>query len=322
MSANSWSPSTFRTTAEFAPLKSVLAATDFSPPLTARWLVQAISIARHYGAKLYVLNIVSSLGFNLSGAGAMAVAAGSGLARHGAAGRRSLTQQAAARGRSFRLIVRERVRLRGPRGHGATRAHRSGRRWHTWPQRPGPTLRRLGCRAGLPYILVSRTGPPGPRTPSGQHNESSASERPVLFATDFGPASLEALPRAISLANQLAKRLTLLHVLSDVPEPGDHWFTAMDVIKLRRWPESRNYRAACQADSSASGVGSKSPDYLVEFGEPLQGIVRAATCLRAGMIILGLNQKTHIETASHLPWSSAYDVVCAVQCPVLTLRNH
>jgi nucleotide-binding universal stress UspA family protein len=50
-------------------LKSVLIATDFSPA-SDRAVFQAISIARHYGAKLYVVHIVSSLGFILAGPGA------------------------------------------------------------------------------------------------------------------------------------------------------------------------------------------------------------------------------------------------------------
>jgi nucleotide-binding universal stress UspA family protein len=55
-------------------LNSVLAATDFSPA-SDRAVAEAISIARLYGAKLCVLNVVSSLGINLAGAGAMEMAA-------------------------------------------------------------------------------------------------------------------------------------------------------------------------------------------------------------------------------------------------------
>ena len=54
-------------------ISSVMAATDFSPA-SDRAIAEAVSIARHYGAKLHVFNIVSSLGIRLSGAGAMAAA--------------------------------------------------------------------------------------------------------------------------------------------------------------------------------------------------------------------------------------------------------
>jgi hypothetical protein len=36
---------------------------------------------------------------------------------------------------------------------------------------------------------------------------------------------------------------------------------------------------------------------------------------------LGLHRATHIGTASHMPWATAYEVVCGAGCSVLTVRN-
>jgi Universal stress protein family len=48
--------------------------------------------------------------------------------------------------------------------------------------------------------------------------------RPFLLATDFGAASLYALPHAISFANQFGAKLVVLHVLPGGPIPdGFHW---------------------------------------------------------------------------------------------------
>jgi len=47
-------------------LKSVLVATDFSEA-SDKALRHALAIARHYGAKLYLAHVVSSLGFTLVG---------------------------------------------------------------------------------------------------------------------------------------------------------------------------------------------------------------------------------------------------------------
>src|SRR5208283_4864119 len=47
-------------------LKSVLIATDFSEA-SDKPLRHALAIARHYGAKLYLAHVVSSLGFALAG---------------------------------------------------------------------------------------------------------------------------------------------------------------------------------------------------------------------------------------------------------------
>ena len=47
-------------------LKSILIATDFSKASEGP-LRYALGIARHYGAKLYLTHVVSSLGFTLAG---------------------------------------------------------------------------------------------------------------------------------------------------------------------------------------------------------------------------------------------------------------
>ena len=61
--------------------------------------------------------------------------------------------------------------------------------------------------------------------------------------------------------------------------------------------------------------------FMTEFGEPAEGILRAAEVLHAEAIIMGLNRRAHVEMISHLPWSTAYEVVCRAVCPVLTVRN-
>ena len=38
-------------------------------------------------------------------------------------------------------------------------------------------------------------------------------------------------------------------------------------------------------------------------------------------IILGLHRSTHIGTKSHMPWATAYEVVCGAGCSVLTVRD-
>ncbi|MGA8314219.1 MAG: universal stress protein, partial [Terriglobales bacterium] len=51
-------------------LKSILVATDFSEA-SHKPLQHALAIARHYGAKIYLAHVVSSLGFALVGADAL-----------------------------------------------------------------------------------------------------------------------------------------------------------------------------------------------------------------------------------------------------------
>jgi len=43
--------------------------------------------------------------------------------------------------------------------------------------------------------------------------------------------------------------------------------------------------------------------------------------LKVDLIIMGLRRSTHIEAASHVPWATAYEVVCRAGCPVVTARR-
>jgi len=54
-------------------LKSILVATDFSEA-SEKTLRHALAIARHYGAKFYLVHVVSSLGFTLVGPDAVSAA--------------------------------------------------------------------------------------------------------------------------------------------------------------------------------------------------------------------------------------------------------
>ena len=73
---------------------------------------------------------------------------------------------------------------------------------------PGKLLSRLGSRGSLPQCRVpSADDRPARRTPG---NDGDLQH--ILFATDLGPASLHALPHALSWAEENRARLTVLHV--------------------------------------------------------------------------------------------------------------
>lgn len=63
------------------------------------------------------------------------------------------------------------------------------------------------------------------------------------------------------------------------------------------------------------------PEFMVEFGLPGEMILQTADTLKADAIIMGLHRSAHIGAASHMPWATAYEVVCRASCPVLTVRN-
>ena len=68
----------------------------------------------------------------------------------------------------------------------------------------------------------------------------------ILFATDFGAASLRALPHAVALAREAKARLILLHILSPIPplDSGPYWYSRKDLLDrraIKRWKGSRSW---------------------------------------------------------------------------------
>jgi nucleotide-binding universal stress UspA family protein len=160
----------------------------------------------------------------------------------------------------------------------------------------------------------------GPHSPIEAVVESAETVRPFLFATDFSEPSLRALPYAVSFANQRRTKLALLHMLSPVPHlDGNAWYTASDVERMRRGAQLTTRKHL--EELTARADLAVEPAFLAEFGEPADGILRTAGALHAEVIVMGLKSRTHVDTLSHLPWSSAYRVVCGAACPVLTVRD-
>lgn len=66
------------------------------------------------------------------------------------------------------------------------------------------------------------------------------------------------------------------------------------------------------------------PESVVEFqsASPVsETILQTAANLKVDAIIMGLHRSVYIGTASHMPWATAYEVVCGASCPVLTVRS-
>jgi nucleotide-binding universal stress UspA family protein len=138
----------------------------------------------------------------------------------------------------------------------------------------------------------------------------------VLFATDFGPASLKALPYAASLAHKNQSRLVLLHVLPPVPvvEPGTLWYLGSGIDKMRTAAD-----AAARARLRELVPHDLGAEYMVEFGDPVDGILKTAARCEAGLIVIGVKKAS--AASVHLPWAIAHQIVDEAECPVLTVRD-
>ena len=129
----------------------------------------------------------------------------------------------------------------------------------------------------------------------------------IVFATDFSETSLQALPYALSLAEENQAILTFLHVLSLVPADQDR-----DALK-------RHTRE--RLEKLMPPEPWCNPEFLVGFDFPAHGILRVARDRDADLIVMGVKRPTGIAFTLHLPWSTAAEVVNGAPCPVLTVRG-
>ena len=298
-------------------LRSVLVATDFST-VSRKALRHALAIARHYGAKLYAMHVVSSVGLTIAGPDAIAQATMLAL-RDASLTERRLVASGALRDMRHQVIVRpgdvwaelqavirqEGVDLLVIGTHG-----RSGLKRLIL----GSVAEQIFRNAGCPVLTVGPCSPPD--APWG----SSDTPRPVLFATDFSDASLKALPFAASFANQRQTKLALIHMLDPMtPVKNGRWYTASDVAEMRSVAQTDARKRL--RDLIADITLGIEPAFTADFGEPAEGILRTTQAAHAELIVMGLKCRRRVETMSHLPWSTAYDVVRGAGCPVLTIRG-
>jgi nucleotide-binding universal stress UspA family protein len=298
-------------------VKSVLFATDFSKARD-KPLHHALAIARHYGAKFYLSYVVSSLGFSLAGADALELATDAAL-RDARNLEHHLMEMGALPGLQHQVVVRkgtvweelekvvkeERIDLMVVGTHGRRAL---GKLFL------GSVAEQIFRRVSCPVLTV------GPGSCQDAPIDNTKTLGPILFATDFGAASLEALPHAVSYANHFGARLLLLHVVSGIPNPERPYrATVADLMKMR---ENARVATLHRLKELARRVDlAVQPEYLVEFGMPGETILQAAGTHKAAVIIMGLNRSAHISTAAHVPWTIAHEVVGRAACPVLTVRS-
>jgi nucleotide-binding universal stress UspA family protein len=276
-------------------------------------------MARYYGAKFFLVHVISSLGFRMAGAGT--VAAATELAwRDLRQLERELVASGKLTGLDHKVIVRD--------GNVWTELERViqqeridmlviGTHSHKGLAKLvlGSVAEQIFRHASCPVLTV------GPNSPADAEMEPTGMVRPQLFATDFGEGSKRALPYAISFANLRKTKLVLLHVLSPVPRAeGNRLHAPGDPAQMQKDEQATTCGRLKELIENTAAPGVESV-FMAEFGEPAEGILRAAEVLHAEVIIMGLNSRAHVDMISHLPRSTAYEVVCRAGCAVLTVRS-
>jgi nucleotide-binding universal stress UspA family protein len=141
--------------------------------------------------------------------------------------------------------------------------------------------------------------------------ETTTEMKRILFATDFSEASLEALPYAISLAEENQAELDVLRVVPP-QKSGElvHPSELMDAT-LRQMKQLVPLEAEAWCR----------PRYLAEIGEPAQKILQVAELNKADLIVLGVKRVHRALGVTHIPWTIAHKIIAEALCPVLTVRS-
>jgi nucleotide-binding universal stress UspA family protein len=134
----------------------------------------------------------------------------------------------------------------------------------------------------------------------------------ILYATDFSPESLKALPYAVSLAQEHQAQLTILYVIG---EQG-----VGELVHAENYVESTKRRLR-QLVPPEANVWCE-PNFRVEQGPVAKKILEVATALGVDLIVLGIDGAPgHGTTSIHLFRPTAHYVVTQAECPVLTVRR-
>lgn len=167
----------------------------------------------------------------------------------------------------------------------------------------GSTAELIFRNARCPVLTV------GPHVRRESRRENLAG---VVFATDFSPASLNALPYAIRMARQEGNRVALVHAV--VPPVAAIETMVLPTISSEMAADARTRLAAMVADYPDIAA-----EIVVTTRPAAEAIVDTAANRAAAIIVLGVQHKGPMAT--HVPWSVADAVVGRATCPVLTVRG-
>jgi nucleotide-binding universal stress UspA family protein len=166
----------------------------------------------------------------------------------------------------------------------------------------GSVLERVLRKARSPILAVRSPHPDVPKS-----KEHDVDIRRILFCTDFSEDSPRALEYALSLAMQYHAELSLLHVVESIR--NDEEFEQ----------QKENALASLQA-----GMPSEASDWaavipVVRAGKAYQEIIQYAEEAESDLIIMGVRGRNAVDLA--LFGSTTQRVVQLGPCPVLVVRT-
>jgi nucleotide-binding universal stress UspA family protein len=155
------------------------------------------------------------------------------------------------------------------------------------------------------------------------HEEGRTWEAPglitrIICATDFSETSSEALRFALSFADEAQSRLTLLHVIENIPDFGDPTTIALPYLGPLRQDLERAALERLEKLVEGARDSGVNLDARVAFGRAYREILRIAANEQADLVVVGAQGHGLIEHM--LSGSNAQHVIRGATCPVLTVR--
>jgi nucleotide-binding universal stress UspA family protein len=285
-------------------INNILFATDFSPAAEAA-LPYAIGLAKQYGAKVHGLHVRFPATYPIVGPEAMPqiLEAAEEQAKFEAQQMHELLaavphEVTITEGDLWpvldEIVQKQKVDLIVMGTHGRKGVSRA---------LLGSAAEEIFRKANCPVLTV------GPHI--SQNTERRMAMKQILFATDFSPESLAALPFAVSLAQEHQSNLTLMNATGKT-EVGD-------LVNAGLYKDSTLRRL--QALVPAGAELWCEPKCRVEQGSEAEKINEVAIAVGADLIVLGVRApQGGVGAVTHLLSSIAHEVVVNAQCPVLTVR--
>ena len=132
----------------------------------------------------------------------------------------------------------------------------------------------------------------------------------ILFATDFGLGAEREAAYAFSIAEENQANLTLLHVVEHAEDYSEQG------LALKREAITRELGELVPP----GGELWCKLHFRMKLGKPVEEILEAAKEMKADLIVIGAKRGKAL-VAGHVPRTVAYRVVCGAPCPVLTVRS-
>jgi len=129
----------------------------------------------------------------------------------------------------------------------------------------------------------------------------------ILLATDFSKGSFHALPYAIALAEENHAELILLHAAPLVP-----WEQQTDM--------AHEYQKRLEEMIPSDHEPTCKIDFAVRFDLAAPAILAMASDKHADLIVMGVHHTPFPAIDSHVPWTTACEIISDAHCPVLTVR--